>query len=134
MAAAGCRAGLLALFCAACTSIAADVRTFEGTHWHVVAINGHATPAMGNYELGFQNRQIVGQFGCNQFGGDYQITHDILTTSAIRMTMMACMEPAASFEAWGGSILAQPMRMNWTSGRQLTLSNAGGSIALERQP
>lgn len=134
MAAAGFRGIVLALLCAGCTSIAADARTFEGTRWHVTAINGRTTPVTGRYEVGFRNRQIGGQFGCNHFGGDYRVTRDVMTTSAIRMTMMACMEPAASFESWGGSVLGQPMRMTWTSGEHLTLSNSAGSIALERLP
>jgi hypothetical protein len=65
MAVADFRSALLALACAACTSIAADARTFEGTRWHVTAINGHATPAASNYHIDFQRGRIGGQFGCN---------------------------------------------------------------------
>jgi hypothetical protein len=31
-------------------------------------------------------------------------------------------------------VLNQPMRMNWNGGAAVTLSNAAGSIALERLP
>jgi heat shock protein HslJ len=134
MAAAGSRLALLALGCAGCTSIAADARTFEGTMWHVTAINGRATPATGDYRVEFKGGAIGGRFGCNGWGGRYAVAASMLTASAIRSTMMACTDPAASFEGAGFQILNQPMRMSWTSGRRLTLSNAAGSIELERTP
>jgi heat shock protein HslJ len=134
MAAAGFRLALLGMLCAGCTSIAADARTFEGTRWHVSAINGRATPAAGDYRIEFQDGGIGGRFGCNHFGGRYAVAGPALTASAIRSTKMACSDPAARFEGEGFQILNQPMRMNWTSGRRLTLSNASGSIELERTP
>lgn len=134
MGAAGFRAPALALVCAACTSIAADARTFEGTDWHVTAINTRPTPAAGNYRIGFRNGRIGGQFGCNHFGGEYRVSPDVLTTSAMMMTEMGCTDPAATFESWGISVLQQPMRMSWASSRRLTLSNGAGSIDLELLP
>jgi heat shock protein HslJ len=131
MGAAGSRLAILALLCAGCTSIAADARTFEGTRWRVTAINGHATPAAINYAIGFKDRRIGGQVGCNHFGGEYRVVREILTTSAMMMTEMACPDPAMTFESWGISILQQPMRMTWASSRRLALSNAAGSIDLE---
>ena len=54
---------------AGCTSIAADARTFDGTEWQVVAIDGQATPRAENYRVRFANGQFGGRFGCNSFGG-----------------------------------------------------------------
>jgi hypothetical protein len=48
MAAAVFRIAALALACAACTSIAVDARTFEGTRWRVTAIDAKPTPAKGD--------------------------------------------------------------------------------------
>ena len=59
MAAAGFRATLLAFLCAGCTSIAADARTFEGTRWHVTAVNGRATPVAGDYRIEFKDGGIA---------------------------------------------------------------------------
>ena len=132
MAAAAFKGALLALALGACTSIAADQRTFEGTQWRVTAVNGQSTPAAGNYAIGFEKGRIGGQFGCNHFGGEYRINHDVLSTNAVQMTLMACPEPAMTFEAAGLAVLQQPMRLTWASGGRLTLSNAGGSIALQR--
>ena len=131
---AGFNIGLLALLCAACTSMAVDARAFEATRWHVSAINGRATPAASNYRVEFQRGRIGGQFGCNHFGGEYRVRSDVLITNAMAMTMMGCPDPAATFEAQGLAVLQQPMRMNWTDARHLTLSNGAGSIALEGVP
>ena len=131
MDAAGFRAALQALLCAGCTSIAADARTFEGTRWHASAINARVTPTTGNYVVRFDKGRIGGQLGCNLFGGEYRVQGDVMTASAIRSTMMACREPAASFEAQGFAVLNQPMRMNWASSRDLTLTNGAGSIDLQ---
>ncbi|HEX8841151.1 MAG TPA: META domain-containing protein [Sphingomicrobium sp.] len=131
MGAAGFRTAALALLCAGCTSIAADARTFEDTRWRVTAINRHVTPAAVNYAIGFKDGRIGGQFGCNHFGGEYRVAREILTTSAMMMTEMACPDPAMTFESWGTAVLQQPMRMTWSSSRRLTLSNDAGSIDLE---
>ncbi|MFL6773439.1 MAG: META domain-containing protein, partial [Sphingomicrobium sp.] len=90
MAAAGSRGAALALLCAACTSIAADARTFENTRWHVVAINGRPTPATGDYRIEFKDGGIGGRFGCNGWGAAYVVRGDLLEAGQIRSTMMAC--------------------------------------------
>ncbi len=135
MAAAGFRSTILALLlCAGCTSIAADARTFEGTRWHVTAINGRATPTNGDYRVEFKSGGIGGRFGCNHFGGRFAVKGGTLIAREIRSTLMACSDPAASFESVGFGVLNQPMRINWSSGERLNLSNSAGSITLERIP
>lgn len=118
----------------ACTSIHADARTFEGTRWRVTAINGRTTPEVGDYQLQFRNGGIGGRFGCNSMGGRYSVARDVMIVRDLASTLMGCPEPAASFETQGFAVLNQPMRIVWSSGRALTLSNAAGSIALERAP
>jgi len=134
MAAAGFRTAALAFACAACTSVMADERTFDGTRWHVVAIDGRATPPSGDYHVQFTRTEISGRFGCNGFGGRYAIVGDLMSAGEVRSTMMACVEPAMSFERDGYAVLNRPMQMRWTSDRQLTLSNGAGSIDLQRLP
>ncbi|HET8534481.1 MAG TPA: META domain-containing protein [Sphingomicrobium sp.] len=134
MAAAVFRAASLALACAACTTIAADVRTFDGTRWHVTAIDGRATPATGDYHVEFKAGEISGRFGCNGWGGAYAVSGETMTASRVMSTMMACGDPAMTFESQGLAVLRQPMRLTWIAGRKLTLSNSAGSIALERVP
>lgn len=131
MGAAGFRPALLALACAACTSIVADSRTFEGTRWHVTAVNGRSTPAAGDYRMEFRDGQIGGRFGCNGWGGAYAISGDRIVASRIVSTMMACSDPAATFESEGLAVLRQPMRWTSGAGETLILSNSAGSIALQ---
>lgn len=134
MAAAGFRVAALALLCAACTSIAADARTFQNTRWHVTAINGRATPAKGEYRIAFSDGRLSARFGCNSIGGAYVVTRDTITTSELISTMMACGDPADSFEHAGSAVLNAPMRTNWTSSQRLRLSNNAGTIDLARLP
>src|SRR5690349_7893244 len=132
MAAAGFKTAALALACAGCTSVMADERTFDGTRWHVTAIDGRATPATGDYHVQFTRNEISGRFGCNGWGGRYGIVGDLMTAGEVRSTMMAC--PEMSFESSGLAVLNRPMQMRWASKQQLTLSNGAGSIELERLP
>jgi len=136
MAAAGSKTPVaaLALIAAGCTSINADARTFENTRWRVSAINGQATPAAGNYVIRFADGQVGGQVGCNHFGGPYRIAGQVMTVGEVASTLMGCPEPAATFETQTFSVLRQPVRLSWSSDRRLTLSNAAGSLALEKLP
>jgi heat shock protein HslJ len=137
MAAAGFRAAVLALSCAACTSIDADARTFAGTRWRVTAINGHSTPSGDRYFMSFDGGNFTGRMGCNTVSGGYRISGDRLVPGMTVATQAACYvdTPRAiqpmSFEVWAFSVLRQPMRMRWPSGHRLTLRNGAGSIELE---
>jgi heat shock protein HslJ len=119
--------------------MAADARTLDGTSWHVAAINGKVTPASDRYSMSFADGRISARFGCNGGGAPYSVAGDTITTGPVMSTKMACMPVAdqpgpdpMAFERWGFSVLGQPMRMSWKSGTRLTLTNAAGSIALER--
>ena len=134
MAAAASRAAILSALVAGCTSVASTNATFEGTEWQVTAIDGQATPRTEMYRMQFKDGQAGGRFGCNHIGGQYSASGTTLTISNTTSTLMGCPEPAATFEREGLAVLQRPMSMQWASGRQLTLSNAVGSIALERVP
>lgn len=123
-----------AVAASACTSIAVDARSFEGTRWHVTAVNGRPTPAAGDYHIEFKGGRIGGRLGCNSFGGQVTVRGEIMTAGQIVATQMGCPDPAAYFESAGFAILRQPMRWQWTAGLKLTLSNPAGSIAVARLP
>jgi heat shock protein HslJ len=114
------------------TACAAAPDPLAGSEWRVVAINGHTIPAEGGYRMRFKDRQAGGQFGCNHFGGAYQLRSNVMTTSAITMTEMACMGPAGQFESWGIKVLQHPMRIEWRGDKALRLANQAGSIDLAR--
>jgi heat shock protein HslJ len=132
MAAAGFKAAALALVCGACTAIATDARTFENTRWHVVAINGRATPPRGDYGISFKSGRISARFGCNSIGGTFSVSRETITAKGLISTLMACGDPAQTFERAGSAVLNAPMRIDWSSSQRLGLSNALGSIELER--
>lgn len=134
-------AAAFALFSAvACTSIAVDARTFVNTRWHVTAINGHPTPRSSRFQVEFGRGTLTAAMGCNTLGGNYTVVGNTIRPGPgpIRATEMACESdpPTAvslmTFERWGFAVLGQPMRIDWGSGNQLTLTNAAGSIALLR--
>lgn len=133
MVAAGFRGAALALACAACTSIALDSRTFEGTYWRVTAIDGEPTPASGDYHVNFENGRISGRFGCNSWVGAFAVTGERITAAQVVSTKMACLGPAGSFENRGLAVINQPMRWRWETGKELTLVSGAGSILLVRQ-
>ena len=121
-----------AILCAAgCTSVASTEATFEGSSWRVTALNGQPVPATG-YRLQFDDGHIGGRFGCNQFGGPYRVEGELLIAGDVASTLIGCPEPQATHEAQGFAVLGRPMQITWHSGQRLTLGNAAGSIALER--
>jgi heat shock protein HslJ len=128
-----------ALATAACASVAADVRTLAGTRWKVAAINGQPTPA-GPFELNFDQRSFAARMGCNHASGDYRLVGNTVHPGAVAATRMACEAagevavPLMTWEQWGFAVLSQPMQLRWHSAQRLSLSNAAGSIELERQP
>jgi heat shock protein HslJ len=103
-----------------------------GTDWHVVAVDGRTTPDKGDYSMHFGTDASFGaKFGCNSMGGSYQVTGSTVTVTNLISTLMACGEPAASFESQGSAILGKPMHIAFTSGHRMTLGNAEGSMTLD---
>ncbi|MDQ4088290.1 MAG: META domain-containing protein [Pseudomonadota bacterium] len=134
MGAAASRIAAAALLLGACTSINAGAGTFEGTRWQVAATNGQPTPRTEVYRLSFDDGRIGARFGCNSIGGTYRVEGEMLVIGDLASTLMGCPEPAATHETRGSAVLGQPMRMDWQSGSRITLSNAAGSLVLERLP
>jgi heat shock protein HslJ len=131
MAAAGSRIAAFALLCTACTSVTASQATFDGTRWHVTAVNAQPTPTGADYSMQFAAGNIGARFGCNHIGGRYSALGDTLRTFDVHTTLMGCPEPAATFEHQGSAVLTSPMRIAWNGERRVTFSNSNGSIALE---
>ena len=105
----------------------------EGSNWQVTAIDGQATPRTEMYQVEFKDGRASGRFGCNRFSGPYTSTVSTLTLVPTISTRMGCPEPAGTHEREGLAVLQQEAQLAWT-GNQLTISNASGSIALERLP
>lgn len=104
--------------------------TLAGTSWRVASINGRVTPPGGQFFMNFEAARIGAKFGCNGLGTNYSQAADTITTGPVMATRMAC--PDMSFETQGSAILERPMKMVWSGGDRLTLSNERGSIELVR--
>lgn len=116
----------------ACTTVATTDATFDGTRWQVTAIDGQTTPRTDVYFMQFDDGQLGARFGCNHIGGTYSVAGNVMTASNVTQTLMGCPEPASTFEREGTEVLGQPMTISWQSDRSVTLSNAAGSIVLDR--
>jgi heat shock protein HslJ len=128
------RAALAALaLISACTSVAAPP-PLTGTEWRVAAINGQATAPGGPFRMGFKAGTLSGQFGCNHFGGDYQLRGETMITGAMFMTEMACIPEgdAVDFESLGMAVMGHPMRVIWHNEQRAELVNQAGRIELRR--
>ena len=127
-----------ALAIAGCAPVAGGIppksASVVGTRWQVVEIKGRATPASDLYRISFERGQLGARFGCNHMGGPYRQVGNVIHTGQVASTLMGCPEPAGTFEAQAGAILAQPMSISWTSRDTLELTNRAGGMKLVRLP
>jgi heat shock protein HslJ len=124
-----------AALCAGCTAINLAPGTLAGTNWRVATVNGKPTPTAGDYSMRFGFDGGFGaRFGCNHMGGYYRLSGQTLVVDNLAQTLIGCPEPAASFENQGGAILGRPMRVRFSNGQQMGLSNEAGSIGLVPVP
>ena len=126
-------AATLVVTAAACTPVYPPgpmPGSVAGTSWRVAAVNGRATPRMGDFTMRFDARTFGAKFGCNGIGGDYVQRGNIIDPGATTGTLMAC--PDMTYEAQGSRILQQDMRVIWNSLGALRLANRGGTIDLRR--
>lgn len=123
--------------------VSVDGRRFEGCgfpvevpsagnlqgDWTVLAV-GRQLVSGANYRLSFNGGQLSGQFGCNRMSGPYRVEGQTLIAGPVVATRMAC--PDMRAETTAGQILAEPMRMAWTTSGDLILSNNAGEIRMGR--
>lgn len=114
---------------------AEGVAVLTNNPWRVAAVNGQATPALGEYFMRFgTDGRVSAKFGCNGMGGHYRIERRLLVVRDLAQTLMGCGPPAGTFEQQGSAILGLPMAIALTSNERLMLSNERGSIALDPVP
>lgn len=124
---------LAALLAGCATAEAPATPVLEGSAWQVTSIDGEATPRTDMCQMEFKDGRASGRFGCNRFSGSYTSTGSTLALGPTISTKMACPEPAGRHESEGLAVLQQEAQLAW-AGNRLTISNASGSIALERLP
>lgn len=106
----------------------------RATEWQVVAVNGRATPPVGDYWMRFGARNEFGaRLGCNHMGGTYQSLGGTVTVSNLNQTLMGCPEPANTFESQASAILAARARADMADSGRVVLRNPAGTIELQRR-
>lgn len=63
-----------------------------GTKWRLVLLAGQDPIPGSTITLEFKDGMLSGSAGCNSYAGGYKVEGDQLTTDAIAMTEMACVQ------------------------------------------
>jgi len=117
----------LALVLTACSPAKPDI----SGGWKLVSYGDSAnpTPALPNVDavIAFENGQLSGNFGCNGFGGEYQLNGDQITFNGIMSTLMYCEETSAQ-EQGALAILSDnaPLQIQLKAD-SLTIASADGA-------
>lgn len=127
---------LIALFFAvllsACSgSSSLSAAGLEGD-WTLVALNGKAPVAGSKVTASFNNGEVGGNTGCNSYGGQYKVSGEKITFSAIFQTEMACMDPEGVMDQESAYTQALGQVASFTiADGKLQLQNAAGDVVLE---
>jgi heat shock protein HslJ len=124
-------AGLLLVACG--DAATADL---EGSHWVLIEMNGAEVIAEGEQELtlNFEDGQVSGYSGCNQFGGEYSANMESgsLEIGPLTSTLMACMDD--DMMAREGEYLSalQTAESYALEGDRLSIQTADGNLRFQR--
>ena len=75
----------------ACGGTSSD--PLNGTTWELYSIGKYSPIAGSKTTIRFEDGQVSGLGGCNQYGGEYKSSNQTLSFSGLYMTEMACMSP-----------------------------------------
>ena len=122
---------LLAMNTFANGTLAKPAASLANTNWSLVSINGQAPIAGRAVTLSFQSGiQLVGDSGCNGYGGHYQVNGSTIAVDQLVSTMRACAEqPLNDQEAAFQKALGAAAQFN-VQGDRLTLKDATGGQVL----
>jgi heat shock protein HslJ len=70
----------------------------DGTSWVLITYNDILPIEGAKPTLQFDSGQVLGNTGCNHYGGDYQIKGDAISISDLFRTEMGCMDPEGVME------------------------------------
>ena len=70
-----------------------DGDSLNGTTWELYSIGKYSPIAGSKTTIRFEDGQVNGLGGCNQYGGEYKSSGQRLSFSTLYMTEMACMSP-----------------------------------------
>ena len=84
----------LLVLLSACNVFPAVSSSLDGTSWELYAISKHRPIEGSNITLAFEDGQVSGSSGCNQFGGEYKVNGNQIEFGMLMSTLMACADPA----------------------------------------
>ena len=70
----------------------------NGTTWELYSIGKYSPITGSKTTIRFEDGQVSGLGGCNQYGGEYKSSGRTLSFSMLHMTEMACMSPEEIME------------------------------------
>ena len=79
----------IAILLVACGGTSGD--PLNGTTWELYSIGKYSPIADSKTTIRFEDGQVSGLGGCNQYGGEYKSSGQTLSFSMLHMTEMACM-------------------------------------------
>lgn len=117
---------------------ATNARRLEGVSWRLTSLSGKdpkvlaalSRPATARFEAG----RVSGFSGCNNFMGSYTVDADRVTLGQLAGTMMACPEPAMSFESALRAAFSGTVRYAITGDRLSLTAASGDVLAFEPEP
>ena len=86
----------VAILLVACGGTSGDA--LNGTTWELYSIGKYSPIADSKTTIHFEDGQVGGLGGCNQYGGEYQTSGNTITLDKLYMTEMACMSPEGIME------------------------------------
>lgn len=128
---------LMVLLSAACApmndgaSASAASPSLEGTQWTVTSIAGQPAVAGSNVTLKFDQGNISGSAGCNQYNGPYTISGSSLELGNMVATKRACAEREKNVQESAYLGMLSKVKAFRQTGDRLVLKDAAGTTLLE---
>ena len=106
----------------------------NGTTWQLYSIGQYAPVPDSTTTIRFEDGQVSGLGGCNQYGGAYQVSGQTLSFSALYMTEMACTSPAGVMEQESAYLkfLGEVQRFEVSDGRLQIYRSDGQALTFVR--
>ena len=89
---------LMLIALVACGPAPAPTPDLANSRWKLADIDGTPIDASVEATLQFDDQNVSGRGGCNQYGGKYTLDGSQITFSDLAWTDMACQDPAMSTE------------------------------------
>ena len=125
-----------AILLAACGASPTNQAELSGTHWVLVELIGADVVTEGNQEmtLNFDEEELNGYSGCNQFSAGYSANQSTgtLEVSPLTTTLMACMDEEVMAREGEYQSALQAAESYTLDGNILIIESADGTLRFER--